>query len=337
MGTAKRDARAMSTSRRGSKATNDAETWPECLRDASGFHEKLESLTYDRGCCGMGPIRFYARWLTNFGPFLGVWSALVGAYALAMGALLIALKYALLDPPFMSWAQTRRRYDFQLPMTFCLSASTLPNGDGKTTRDKKRSNDGADRKALSPDAGVAEFWEWFTGYFLNIKSAVPSNVRTRRFSIFTMTPGSGSQLWYEQVNLPIAHDAGVHFPLSPVSGEVYVRPAHETCSLTIRFCRWHTHWGFGSVVATPHPDPDIPFSIWFRASFQVWPALGWLYDIIVSQCIKYYIDECLRICYETGTLKGEHEVKFLMLERNRMISRIIPKGSAIEDAKSTWK
>ena len=73
--------RAMSTSRRGSKATSDAEIWPGCLRDASGFHEKLESLTYDRGCRGMGPIRFYARWLTNFEPFLGVWSALVGAYA----------------------------------------------------------------------------------------------------------------------------------------------------------------------------------------------------------------------------------------------------------------
>jgi len=317
--------------------TNSPHTWPECLRDANGFHDNLERLVYDPGCCRCGPASFYAKWFTNFEMFLGLWSPLVGIYALVMGFTLVALKYCALNPPFLGRLQTRRRYDFQLPMTFCLSASTLPGGDDKIGSTKKRAANKQTQKVVARDAGSAEFWQWFTNYFLNIQSAVPPNVRTRKFSIFTMTPGEGSQIWYEQVNVPIAHSTGLHFPLSPVSGEVHVRPASETMSLTIRFCRWHTHWGLGSVVATPHPDPDIPFSIWFRASFQVWPLLGWVYDIIVSQCIKYYIDECLRICYETGTLKGEHEVKFFMLEKNRMISRIIPKGTAVEEAKPTWR
>lgn len=324
-------------SRNSRSSRQSSKTWPECLRDANGFYDKVERLTYDPGCCRYGPATFYARWLTNFDLFLGLWSPLVGLYALIMGSMLIALKYFVLNPPLLGRLQTRRRYDFQLPMSFCMSTSTLPHDDDKSRSKKKRAANKQAQKAVARDAGSAEFWRWFTSYFLNITSAVPTNVRTQKFSIFTMTPGEGSQLWYEQVNVPIAHSLGVHFPLSPVSGEVHVRPAEETCSLTIRFCRWHTHWGLGSVVATPHPDPDIPFSIWFRASFQVWPFLGWLYDIIVSQCIKYYIDECLRICSETDTLEGEYEVKFSMLEQNRMISRIIRKGTDIADTKPVWR
>jgi hypothetical protein len=309
----------------------EADTWPECLRDSNNFNERLRNYTYDPGCSSLGPFGFYSRWLTNFGAFSNIWWPWTGLYALVMGLLLVVFKYTLLNPPFLGSFQTKRRYDFQLPMSFCMSELSLTGSQGTNIVQV------GGQKPVSRGANHHEFWQWFSEYFLNIWSKVPGRVRTWRFSIFTMTPGKGPQIWYEQVNLPLLASMGIHFPLPPVSGTVHVRPSNETCSLTIRFYRWSTHWAVGSVVATPHPDPDIPFSIWFRASFQIWPFLGWAYDIVMTQCIKYYIDECLRQCVETGTLEGEHVVKFTKLEDGRVISRIVPKGSTILNAKPVWR
>mmetsp|Transcript_63083 Transcript_63083/g.173134 ORF Transcript_63083/g.173134 Transcript_63083/m.173134 type:complete len:276 (+) Transcript_63083:691-1518(+) len=265
----------------------------------------------------MNIFTFYGRWLCNIPTFLNVWGPILGLYTFAGGIFLVLCKLLVLNPPCMACFQTRRRYDIQLPMNFCMSQKALPLGIS-TRPDAERTVKVGDSKR--------EFWRWFHDYFVNMVSAIPNRVRTARLTVLTKTPDNEKKLWYEQVNVPLVSAMGVHLPLPPVCGEVHSSPADEKRGLTLNFHWWSTHWGVGTVVATPHPDPDIECTIWFRASFMMWPFLGWMYDLIVKWCLDYYIKECIRIGQETGTLDGEYEIIFTKVTTNHMINRIVSKG-----------